>query len=218
MLITGKKKEKKKGVTADLESGFKEQRVAQWPLKIRKQDTRKKKKKKKRGKRTNLFPPMEIRARDVKPVHVRGQHAAEEQDAVEHAVPLEARDEGDGQRGEEDVDQGQTYAEEEASHLEFFNFFSPLGVWGLRLISRSWLGAAVVAWFGYMWNGLIFFFLLARELSPSFRVRRFMEFGRLGGGRVVFSFFPQSCPTQVCVLQCISSSSTARCGGEKEVW
>lgn len=52
------------------------------------------------------MPPMEVHAGDVEAVDVRGDDGEEEEGAVEQAVVFGAREEHDGEWGEEDVEGG----------------------------------------------------------------------------------------------------------------
>jgi hypothetical protein len=66
---------------------------------------------------TYLVPSVEIHAADVEAMDVRGKDAAEEEDTVEHAIPLSAGQHGDREGREEDVHNREDDAIEQAAHL-----------------------------------------------------------------------------------------------------
>lgn len=60
---------------------------------------------------------MEVRARDVEAVDVGGYDAGDEEEAVYQRVGVGAREEEDGEGGEDEVDEGEAEAGE---HVEGF--------------------------------------------------------------------------------------------------
>ena len=69
------------------------------------------------NRRTYLSSPMKVNTTDIKPMHMRGQHPTQKKYAIEHAIPFRAREHGDRDWREEDVDYGEQDAVEDGAHV-----------------------------------------------------------------------------------------------------